>query len=131
MTPDKRSIFIEADAETVCYAITKDKNFSVWYAPGSDWVIPILESGEKAVFTLMPSEHNQLEEGDSIPMSFTITEVVPNERFSYSSDADQFVFTFILSPENNGTRVTLNTEGFAMSLENLKAFAEGKELPNV
>ena len=79
----------------------------------------------------MPSEHNQLEEGDSIPMSFTITEVVSNERFSYSSDADHFVFTFTLSPEDKGTRVTLNTEGFAASLENLKAFAEGKELPNI
>lgn len=131
MNSEEHSIFIEADAETVWQAITKDTNFSVWYAPGSDWVIPILESGEKAVFTLMPSEHNQLEEGDSILMSFTITEVAPYERFSYSSDADHFVFTFTLSPEDNGTRVTLNAEGFAASLENLKAFAEGKELPNV
>ena len=36
MNPDERSIFIEANAETVWHAITKDKNFSVWYAPGSD-----------------------------------------------------------------------------------------------
>ncbi|MGK7377032.1 SRPBCC family protein [Planococcus sp. 1R117A] len=131
MNDETRSVFIEADPETVWMALTNDENFSAWYAPGSVWRIPELEVGCKALFTLMPSEHNQLEEGEHVDMSFTITEVVPHSRFSYTADEDQLHFIFDLRPENAGTRVTVNMDGFQLSLENLKAFAEGRELPNI
>lgn len=131
MDNEDRSIFIDADPETVWNALTNEENFSAWYAPGSVWRIPELEVGCKALYTLMPSEHNQLEEGEHVDMSFTITEVVPNSRFSYSADEDELRFVFDLQPENAGTRVTLNMDGFRLSLENLKAFAEGRELPHL
>ncbi|MGI2328213.1 SRPBCC family protein [Planococcus sp. YIM B11945] len=131
MKSSNRSVFINASPETVWNSITKDGRFSTWYAPGSNWLIPKLEVGEKALFTLMPSDHNSLEEGESVPMSFTISEVLPLERFSYTSDLDGLVFTFDLYPEQDGTRVTVNHDGFDLSLENLKAFAEGKELPHI
>ncbi|PSL40206.1 uncharacterized protein YndB with AHSA1/START domain [Planomicrobium soli] len=131
MNGTTRSVFIDADPETVWNSIVKDGRFSTWYAPGSSWQIPKVAVGEKALFTLMPSNHNSLEEGESISMSFTITEVLPLERFSYSSDSDRTLFTFDLFREQNGTRVTVNADGFGLSLENLKAFAEGKNLPHI
>ena len=131
MNPGTRSVFIDADPETVWNSIVKDGRFSTWYAPGSSWQIPKVEAGEKALFTLMPSDHNSLEEGENVQMSFTITEVLPLERFSYASDSDGTVFTFDLFPEQDGTRVTVNVDGFGLSLENLKAFAEGKNLPHI
>lgn len=79
------SIIIQADRETVWEAMTNDKNFSKWYAPGSKWSIPNLEVGETAMFTLMPSAHNQLKEGESIPMSFEIKK----------SDSKSSVFLFL------------------------------------
>ncbi|CEG21443.1 hypothetical protein BN1080_00353 [Planococcus massiliensis] len=130
MNFDQRSVFIDADLDTVWKALTIDGSFSTWYAPGSEWTIPRLEAGEKAVFTLMPNEHNQLEEGEHVEMIFTIEEVIPNSRFSYSSDMDGLKFVFDLSPEEDGTRVHINMDGFELSLANLKAFAEGRELPN-
>ena len=131
MDNEDRSIYIDADPETVWHALTNEDNFSAWYAPGSVWRIPELEAGCKALFTLMPSEHNQLEEGEHIDMSFTITEVVPYSRFSYKADEDELHFIFDVRPENTGSRVTVNMDGFELSLENLKAFAEGRELPNM
>lgn len=131
MSPVKRSVFIDSDPETVWNSIIKDGRFSTWYAPGSIWQMPKVEVGEKALFMVMPSDHNTLEEGESISMSFTITEVQPYKRFSYVSDSDDMLFTFDLSPEGNGTRVTVNMDGFGLNLENLKAFAEGKNLPHI
>lgn len=130
MSVDQRSVFIDADLDTVWKALTIEGSFSTWYAPGSLWTIPRLEAGEKAVFTLMPNEHNQLEEGEHVEMIFTIEEVILNRRFSYSSDMDGLKFVFDLVPEESGTRVHINMDGFELSFANLKAFAEGRELPN-
>lgn len=130
MSVVSRSVFIDADLDTVWKALTVDGSFSTWYAPGSIWTIPKLEAGEKAIFTLMPSEHNQLEECEHVEMIFTIEEVIPNSRFSYSSDMDGLKFVFDLTPEESGTQVRINMDGFELSLANLKAFAEGRELPN-
>ncbi|MCM3397808.1 SRPBCC domain-containing protein [Oceanobacillus profundus] len=129
MNSDTSSILIDADREKVWDAITNDEKFSVWYAPGSKWSIPKLEVGEKAAFTLMPSKHNNLKDGESIPMSFEIKEVIPNQVFSFSSKEDDIFFSYKLSIQSGKTQVTLNMEGFDHSLENLKAFVEGKELP--
>lgn len=124
------SILIDADRETVWLAITDDKKFSVWYAPGSTWSIPKLEAGETAVFRLMPSRHNNLKPGESISMTFEIKEVIPNRKFSFVSRDDGTLFSYELSAQSDKTEVTINMEGFDLSLENLKAFMEGRELPH-
>jgi hypothetical protein len=123
------SIVVKKDIYTVWNAIANDKEFSIWYAPGSKWVIPILEVGEQAVFTLMPSLYNDLKEGESMSMNFTIKEVIQNQKFSYYWDSNQMLFTIELITEIDGTRVQFNQEGFNYSLENLNAYLEGRELP--
>ena len=129
LSTSKNFILINKDVESVWNAITNDEKFSIWYAPGSTWEIPILEPGEQAVFTLMPSSYNDLQDGEHVTMSFTIKEVIPNQRFSYYWDSNQLLFTIELTTENDGTRVQFNQEGFNYSLENLKAYLEGRELP--
>ncbi|MFE5426273.1 SRPBCC domain-containing protein [Peribacillus simplex] len=123
------SVLIHKSQETVWNAITNDECISKWYAPGSKWHIPKLKVGEKAIFLLMPSAYNNLKDNESIPMSFTIQEIIPNERFSYSADSDDLVFTFEIHSESEGTRVSINMDGYELSLANLKAFLEGRELP--
>ncbi len=63
----------------------------------------------------MPSAHNNLKENESIPMSFTIQEIIPYETFSYSSDSDKLVYTFEIYPESEGTRVSINMDGESVS----------------
>ena len=129
MSNGSSSLVIKKDIYTVWNAIASDKEFSIWYAPGSKWVIPIFEAGEQAVFTLMPSVYNDLKKGESIPMNFTIKDVIPNQKFSYYWDSKHILFTIELTTELDGTRVQFNQEGFNYSLENLKAYLEGRELP--
>ncbi|MFS0599578.1 SRPBCC domain-containing protein [Peribacillus frigoritolerans] len=122
MNNDRNSVLIYEKQETIWNAITNDEIISKWN-------IPKLQVGEKAIFVLMPSAHNNLKENESIPMSFTIQEIIPYERFSYSSDSDKLVYTFEIFPESEGTRVSINMDGYELSLANLKACLEGKELP--
>lgn len=129
MSNDRTSILIEKDIKSVWNAIANDDKFSIWYAPGSKWNIPIFEAGEQAVFTLMPSSYNDLKDGESMSMNFTIKEVIPIQKFSYYWDVNQILFRIELTSESDGTRVQFNQEGFGYSLENLKAYLEGKELP--
>jgi uncharacterized protein YndB with AHSA1/START domain len=125
----KTSILINKDIETVWNAIANDEIFSIWYAPGSNWKIPILAAGEQAVFTLMQSSYNELKIGESMTMNFTIKEVVPNQKFSYYWDSNQMLFSIELISDSDGTRVQFNQEGFDYSLANLKAYLEDRELP--
>ena len=125
------SVLINKDKETVWNAIVNDEKFSMWYAPGSKWDIPNCAVGEQAVFTLMPSSYNDLKEGESMLMNFTIKEVIPNQKFSYYWDSNQMLFTIELRSESSGTRVQFNADGFEYSLANLKAYLEGKQLPYV
>ena len=81
MSNGSTSILINKDIESVWNAIANDEKFSIWYAPGSKWNIPIFEAGEQAVFTLMPSSYNDLKEDESMSMNFTIKEVIPNQSF--------------------------------------------------
>ena len=128
MSNSKNSILVNKDIESVWNAITNDEKFSTWYAPGSSWKIPILEAGEQAVFTLMPSSYNDLKDGEHVTMIFTIKEVIPNQKFSYYWDSNQMLFSIELITENDGTIVQFNQEGFNYSLENLKAYLEGRAL---
>ena len=79
----------------------------------------------------MPSRHNQLKEGESMTMHFTIQEVIPYEKFSYYWDVQQMLFSIELFPEPEGTRVQFNEDGFEFSLANLTAYLEGRALPYV
>ena len=129
LNTDSTSILINKDIETVWNAIANDEHFSIWYAPGSNWNIPIYKAGEQATFTLMPSSYNDLKKDESTTMTFTIKEVVQNQKFSYYWDSNQMLFSIELSSEPDGTRVQFNQEGFAYSLANLNAYLEDKELP--
>ena len=129
MSNSRTSILINKEIGIVWNAIANDQKFSVWYAPGSNWKIPIFEAGEQAVFTLMPSSYNDLKDGESMSMNFTIKEVIPKQKFSYYWDENQILFTIELTSESGGTRIQFNQEGFHYSLENLNAYLEGKELP--
>ena len=129
MSNSRTSILINKDINSVWNAIANDEKFSIWYAPGSNWKIPIFEAGEQATFTLMPSSYNDLKDDESMTMNFTIKEVIPYQMFSYYWDANQMLFTIELTSESDGTSVQFNQEGFGYSLENLKAYLEGKELP--
>lgn len=74
-TPDISSVLINSDKKTVWNAITKEDKLLQWYAPGSPWKIPNLKVGEKVIFTLVPSPHNNLKE--EYPMSLTIEKIIP------------------------------------------------------
>ena len=73
----------------------------------------------------MPSAHNNLKIMKH-PMSFTIQEIIPYGRFSYSSDSDELVSLLTYTQNPEGTRVSINIDGYELSLANLKAFLEGK-----
>jgi uncharacterized protein YndB with AHSA1/START domain len=127
-TEDKSSVWIDSNKEKVWTAIINEDKLTQWYAPGSPWEIPSLNVGEKITFTLMPSEHNNLTE--KLPMTLTIEKVDTYQEFSFRLDSQQMLISIAVTDEVNGTRVTMNSAGFAASLENLKALVEGNELPN-
>jgi hypothetical protein len=128
-TEDKSSILIAGDQQTIWNAFIDEDKISQWYVPGSPWKIPNLNVGAKMIFTLMPSVHNKLTE--KLPMSLTIEKIIPYEEFSFYSDLQQTLISFILEEDNSGIKVTTNMGGFDASLENLKALVEGKEIPNI
>ncbi|QNG61884.1 SRPBCC domain-containing protein [Bacillus sp. PAMC26568] len=123
----KSSVWIDGNKETVWKAVTDEDKLSQWYAPGSPWDIPNLKVGEKIIFTLMPSAHNNLKE--KRPMFLTIEKVSTYEEFSFYADTQQILISILLEEVANGTKVTMNMGGFDASLENLKALVEGKEIP--
>ncbi|KAA0966332.1 hypothetical protein FQ087_08880 [Sporosarcina sp. ANT_H38] len=130
-TPDRSSVLINGDKETVWDAITNENKLLQWYAPGSPWKIPHLKTGEKVTFTLMPSAYNNLTEEHQ--MSLTIEKVITYQEFALYLDSQQLLLSFILVEDEDGdyTRVTINSGGYDESLANLKALVEGKELPFV
>lgn len=124
---EKSSIFIEMDRNSVWDAIIDENQLSKWYAPGSFWEIPNLSVGEKAYFTLMPSAHNNLTE--KVQMTLTIAKVTTYHELSLYLDSQQSLLSLVLEEEGDGTRVTMNSKGYEMSLANLKALLNGEELP--
>lgn len=124
---DKSSIFIDMDRSIVWDAIIDENQLSKWYAPGSFWKMPKQSVGEKAYFTLMPSVHNNLSE--KVQMTLTITKVTTYQALSFYLDSQQSLLSFALEEEGDGTRVTINSKGYEMSLANLKALLNGEELP--
>jgi uncharacterized protein YndB with AHSA1/START domain len=135
------TIWIAAPRERVWQAITQPEQLTAWFAPGSTWEIPSLEIGRPAKFYNTP---------DDIALH-TIQSLDPPHYFalSWEENGQPMLTSFTLEDENNGTRVTINESGFeqlpdeiretrveqtsagyTMSLENLKAYLEGRSIPH-
>lgn len=139
-----RTIWIQASRERVWAAVTEAEQLSRWYSPGSPWEIPSLKAGAVVLFHHSPNRYHSGME--VVTLRATIETVDPLHRFAVrweyeESDVDMLT-TFILTEENGGTKVTITEtgyetqqqlkqteEGYGMSLENLKAHMEGRELP--
>ncbi|KOY80522.1 SRPBCC domain-containing protein [Lysinibacillus macroides] len=118
------SIWIDAAIEQVWQAITEEEPLSKWYAPGSTWAIPRLAAGEKMIFTLMPSEHNQLTE--PLPMELKIERVSKHQEFAFYLEVPETVIAISIAEEpQGGTTVRFNMAGYDASLAYLKALLEG------
>ena len=142
----ERSVWIEAPRERAWGAVTEPEHLDRWYATYYRWEIPALEVGTAVKF------YNK---DDDTDMQLATIEVVDRPRqFSLRWQPDRLypemtlVTTFMLEEEKGGTRVTIiesgyeslsddvrqqwvdaTSEGYTMSMENLKAYLEGRELP--
>lgn len=139
----ERSVWIKATRERVWQAIIQPEHLTQWYAIQYAWDIPVLEVGARVKF------HNSATE----VLHATIAELVPQEKFTLHWDATAhegvaLVTSFLITAEQDGFRVTIHEsgyeqvpeaerqqwlnatgQGYSMSVENLKAFAEGLPLP--
>jgi uncharacterized protein YndB with AHSA1/START domain len=126
-------------------AVTEAEQLGRWYAPSFQWEIPALEVGGRVKF------YNA---ADDI-LNATIEVVDPPSLFRLRWDAYEgyanvsLVTSFTLAEDNGGTRVTIlesgyeavpeeerqqwldsTGHGYGMSMENLKAYLEGKPIPH-
>ena len=141
----ERSVWIEAPIERAWKAVTEAEQLGAWYAPSFRWEIPALDVGTRVKFYNSESEI----------LLATIEVIDPMRQFSLRWDpmadygAVELVTTFWLAEENGGTRVTIHEtgyeavlederqqwldstgHGYGMSMENLKAYLEGKPIPH-
>jgi uncharacterized protein YndB with AHSA1/START domain len=141
----ERSIWIDAPIERAWQAVTDPEALTRWYATYYAWEIPTLAVGATIKF------HNS----DTEILLATIEVVDPPRQFTVRWQADEtyphmnLVTSFLLVTENNGTRVTLSESGYehlpeaerqqwmdatgagyTLSMENLKAHLEGRDLPH-
>lgn len=142
----ERSIWVDAPPERAWRAVTEAEQLGKWYAPSFTWEIPALEIGARVKF------YNS----DTDIQVATIEVIDPLRQFRLrwepmqDYEAVQLVTTFRLVEENGGTRVTIHETGYenvpederqawldstgggyGMSMENLKAYLEGKPIPHV
>ena len=142
----ERSIWIDAPRERVWQAVTRPDALDRWYATYYRWDIPALKAGATVKF------YNK---DDPTDMQIATIEVVdPPREFTLRWQPDQeypavtLVTRFLLQEENGGTRATLIESGYellpdgvrqkwldatgggyTMSMENLRAYVEGRSLP--
>jgi uncharacterized protein YndB with AHSA1/START domain len=139
-----QSIWIQASRQLAWQAVTEGEQLTEWYSPGSPWDVQELLPGAVVYFHHSPNEYH---EGTGVvTLRATIEAVEPLERFAlrweFSVPDAEMITTFLTAEEGDGTRVTITEtgyetkeqakpteEGYAMSLENLKAHLEGRELP--
>jgi uncharacterized protein YndB with AHSA1/START domain len=140
----ERSIWIAAPRERVWEAVTSPAQYEQWYSPGTSWRLSALEPGGRLFApdaTTGAELHTQV-----------ITQVEPPERLVLRSEPEPSgaveVTTYALRAERGGTRLTVtnagyallpedarggameqNAFGFAMMLENVQAYIEGRPLP--
>jgi uncharacterized protein YndB with AHSA1/START domain len=143
----EHSIWINAPRERPWYAVTEPQHLNKWYATYYHWDIPALQVGASVKF------YNKDDHADM--QTATIEVVDPPNKFSLrwqaqeSSPTVSLVTTFLLAEENGGTRVTIHesgyegvpdaerqqwtdatSQGYGMSMENLKAYLEGRSIPH-
>ena len=141
----ERSIWVDAPIERAWRAVTDPEQLTRWYATYYAWEIPALMVGATLKF------HNS----DTEILHATIEVVDPPREFTVRWQADatyptmNLVTSFLLATENQGTRVTISESGYehlpeaerqqwmdatgggyTMSMENLKAHLEGRDLPH-
>ncbi|MGO4497687.1 SRPBCC domain-containing protein [Paenibacillus sp. 2RAB27] len=139
-----QSIWIQVSLERAWQAVTEGDQLTMWYSPGSPWDVLELSPGAAVYFHHSPNEYH---EGTGVvTLQATIEAVESLERFAlrweFSVPDSEMITTFLTAEEGDGTRVTITEtgyeseeqakpteEGYAMSLENLKAYLEGHELP--
>jgi uncharacterized protein YndB with AHSA1/START domain len=141
----ERSIWIAAPREQAWRAVTEPEHLNKWYATYYHWQIPTLQAGTTAKF------YNKDDEAD---MQIATIEIVdPPHQFTLRWQPDKtypamtLVTTFLLQEENGGTRVMISESGYeslpaaerqqwldatgrgyTMSMANLKAHLEGRDL---
>jgi uncharacterized protein YndB with AHSA1/START domain len=143
----ERHIWINAPRERVWQAVTDPKQLSQWYATYYHWEIPALHVG--ATVTFYNKDNRQDAQVATIevlnpPQEFTVR-WQPHAEYP----AVSLVTSFLLSDERGGTRATIRESGYegvpederqqwldatgggyAMSMENLQAFVEGRAIPH-
>ena len=143
----ERSIWIATSIERAWQAVTDPQQLNRWYATYYHWDIPSLQVGATVKFYNKdnPEDHQIA----------TIEVVDPLQQFTLRWQPDRqypevtLVTSFLLAEENDGTRVTIHESGYealsddlrqqwldatgngyTMSMENLKAFLEGRSIPH-
>lgn len=141
----ERSIWIAATRERVWQAITDPKQIEQWFSPGTSWESTGFEVGARIYV---------VDSKTGAEMYTQVIELIdpPHKLVTRSQPeppAKPETTSYILTEENNGTRLTLlytgyeglsdddrrnrmqqDRMGFGMMLENIKAQAEGRDLPN-
>lgn len=140
----ERSIWINAPRERVWKTITDPEQLEKWFSPGTEWQGTGLQVGGK-LYVLDPETqaemYTQVIEVVDPPRQLVTRSLPEPEEVSY-------VTNWMLTEENNGTRLTIlhtgyelapmdtrnmsmeqNAFGFGMMLGNIKAVVEGTPLP--
>jgi uncharacterized protein YndB with AHSA1/START domain len=141
----ERSIWIDAPRTRVWQAITDPKQLQQWFSPTTPWLLTALEVGGRMYVYNVETETE---------MYIQVIELLdpPHQLITHSVATPPEIphgTTWRLDEENGGTRLTItnsgyeaepegtrhpnmeqNAFGFGMMLANLKAFSEGKDLPN-
>jgi uncharacterized protein YndB with AHSA1/START domain len=131
----ERSIWVAVSPERAWQAVTQAQQLEKWYAPTFAWEIPALEVGARVTFYNSPTDI----------LHATIEILDPPHRFQLRWEGDpELVTTFTVIAENGGARVTIHEtgygagdqaaadqvgEGYGMSMANLKAYLEGRQIP--
>ena len=140
----ERSVWIDAPIDRAWRAVTEPEQLTRWYATNYAWEIPALAVGATVKF------HNS----ETEILLATIEVLDPPHEFTLRWQPDttypemRVVTSFLLVQENGGTRMTLResgfeampeaarqqwidqiSEGYLMTVENLKAHLEGRRLP--
>jgi uncharacterized protein YndB with AHSA1/START domain len=139
----ERSIWIAAPRERVWQAVTDPQQLEQWYATNFKWEIPALEVGATVTFY-----HSDT---DILLATIEVVDLLRLFRLRWApvEQGVVLVTSFLLEEENGGTRATITETGYdavpedqrqqwldstgagyTMSMENLKAYLEGRLIPH-
>lgn len=137
----ERSVWVAAAPEQAWRAVTEPEQLNQWYATYYHWRISALEAGAAVTF------YNKDDESDAQNAVIAVVDA-PREFTLKWQEAPKLVTSFLLAAEDEGTRITIRetgyenvpeaerqswldatAEGYSMSVENFKAFVEGRSIP--